>query len=224
MLPQTKEDRTYQRLKELIVQGELPRGTFLSQRMLATKCDANVVTVRAALRQLENDRLIENVPQWGVRIPEETEETVRDRYYLREVLEVAAVRRIVGRRDQIDPQELVARAEACDSLSSEPEGNYRIYAQRHYEFHQTLTSLSGSPLLAEAYSRLWMRSVMLWNAERGWHRGYDRSPRLHRDLVDVILTGSEEAAVTAMEEHIRNGMELELAVLRSAVPRNEEPT
>ena len=222
MQPQTKEDRTYQRLKELIVQGELPRGTFLSQRMLAGKCDANVVTVRAALRQLENDRLIENVPQWGVRIPEETEATVRDRYYLREVLEVAAVRRIVPRRDEIDAKELVVRAEACDALSGEPEGNYRIYAQRHYEFHQTLTNLSGSALLAEAYSRLWMRSVMLWNAERGWHRGYDRSPRLHRDLVTVILTGTEEAAAGAMEEHIRHGMQLELAVLRSASSNSKE--
>lgn len=222
MQPQTKEDRTYQRLKELIVQGELPRGTFLSQRMLAAKCDANVVTVRAALRQLENDRLIENVPQWGVRIPEETEETVRDRYYLREVLEVAAVRRIVRRRSEIDSEELVSRAEACDTLSTEPEGNYRIYAQRHYEFHQTLTNLSGSALLAEAYSRLWMRSVMLWNAERGWHRGYDRSPRLHRDLVDVIMTGSEEAAAAAMEEHIRHGMELELTAVRSGTSRQEE--
>ncbi|MFW5843559.1 MAG: GntR family transcriptional regulator, partial [Spirochaetota bacterium] len=126
--PQTKEDLAYHGLKELIVLGELPRGTFLSQRMLAAKCGVNVVTVRGALRQLENDGLIENVPQWGVRIPEETEEAVRDRYFLREILEVAAVRKIVGRRDEIDPAELTARAVACDTLSSEPGDDYKEYA------------------------------------------------------------------------------------------------
>lgn len=218
--PQTKEDLAYQGLKELIVLGELPRGTFLSQRMLAAKCGVNVVTVRGALRQLENDGLIENVPQWGVRIPEETEEAVRDRYFLREILEVAAVRRIVARRHEIDPAELTAKAAACDTLSTEPGDDYKKYAERHYAFHQALTNLSGSPRLAEAYARLWMRTVMLWNAERGWHRGYDRSPRLHQDLTRAILEENEETAVAAMVEHIRHGLELELAALKSRESKN----
>ncbi len=217
--PRTKEDLAYQSLKELIVLGELPRGTFLSQRMLAAKCGVNVVTVRGALRQLENDGLIENVPQWGVRIPEETEEAVRDRYYLREILEVAAVRKIVARRDEIDPAELIAKAAACDTLSTEPEDDYKEYAERHYAFHQALTNLSGSPRLAEAYARLWMRSLILWNAERGWHRGYDRNPRLHQDLTQAILEENEETAVTAMVEHIRHGLELELTAVRQAKSR-----
>jgi DNA-binding GntR family transcriptional regulator len=193
--------------------GELPRGEFLSQRMLAEKCAANVVTVRAALRQLENDRLIENVPQWGVRVPEETEETVRDRYFLREILEVGAVRRIVQRRQRINAERLIELARACDELSAQPGSDFQIYALRHYELHQALTDLSGSELLAQAYARLWMRSLMLWNAQRGWFRGYDRSPMLHQDLVQVILNAREAQAVEAMVEHIRHGMQLELDAL-----------
>jgi DNA-binding GntR family transcriptional regulator len=215
--PQTKEDQAYQRLKALIMVGELPRGEFLSQRMLAEKCGANVVTVRAALRQLENDRLIENVPQWGVRVPEETADTVRDRYFLREILELGAVRRIVHRREQIQPARLFERAHACDELSAQPGSDFQIYALRHYEFHQALTDLSGSQLLAQAYARLWMRSLMLWNAQRGWFRGYDRSPRLHQDLAQAILGEDEEDAVAAMVEHIRHGMQLELDALGEGI-------
>jgi hypothetical protein len=54
---------------------------------------------------------------------------------------------------------------------------------------------------------------MLWNAQRGWFRGYDRSPRLHQDLVQVILTAGERQAVAAMVEHIRHGMQLEIDAL-----------
>ena len=204
----------YVRLKGMILTGKLPEGRFLSQRMLARETGSTVITVRAALRQLENDRLIENVPQWGVRIPEETEETIGDRYFLRELLEVGAVTRIVERRDRIDSTELMERAAACDQLSAESGSDFQLYAQRHYELHQTLTDLSGSPLLAQAYARLWMRSLMLWNAQRGWLRGFDRSPTLHQELVTAIVTEDRGTAVAAMVEHIRHGLQLELDALR----------
>ena len=206
----TKEDQSYNCLKELILNGDLPHGKFLSQRMLAEKCKANIVTMRAALRQLENDGLIENVPQWGVRIPEETEEAIRDRYFLREILEIAAIRRIIERRNNIDVAELKKRAKECDELSSEPGENFKLFAERHYRFHQILTDMSGSIMLSQTYKRLWMRSLMLWNARRGWLRGFDRSPMLHQDLIQVILTESEKTAVDAIIEHIRHGLEIEL--------------
>ena len=123
--PRTKEDIAYGRLKELILVGALPRGEFLSQRMLAERVDAAVITVRAALRQLENDRLIESVPQWGVRIPLETEDSVADRYFLRELLEVGAVQRLVLRREDIEVDTLRSSARACDELSAESESDFQ---------------------------------------------------------------------------------------------------
>ena len=99
---ETKEDIAYGKLKHLILAGQLPRNEFLSQRMLAEKADSVVITVRAALRRLEKDGLVEGVPKWGFRIPQETEETVRDRYFVRELLEAAAARRIVGDHTEED--------------------------------------------------------------------------------------------------------------------------
>ena len=60
--PRTKEEIAYQKLKELILNSELPKDEFLSQRKLAGKMDSTITNVRGALRQLENDGLIENVP------------------------------------------------------------------------------------------------------------------------------------------------------------------
>ena len=61
--PKTKEQLAYESLRELIVRGELPLGEFLSQRMLTSKVDSTMVNVRPALRQLENDGLIESIPR-----------------------------------------------------------------------------------------------------------------------------------------------------------------
>jgi DNA-binding transcriptional MocR family regulator len=65
--PPTSEQQVTDRLRRHILAGELPVGEFLSQRKLAELAGTSVISVRGALRQLENEGLIENVPRAGVR-------------------------------------------------------------------------------------------------------------------------------------------------------------
>ena len=58
----TSEEITYDRLKALIIENKLPKGEFLSQRKLAESTGSTIVTLRSSLRLLENDGLLENVP------------------------------------------------------------------------------------------------------------------------------------------------------------------
>jgi len=210
----TQEDRVYDDLKTLILQGGLPQGEFLSQRMLASRVKSAVITVRGALRRLESDGLIESVPRWGVRIPPETEATVRDRYFLRAVLEVAAVRRIVADCPEALAQELRQRALDCDRVNTEAPEDEALFAERHLAFHLCIARLSGSPLLEQTLARLNLRSLMLLNAKRGWGRGKDRSPTHHQDLAEAILSEDECRAVAAIQEHILRGLQYEMEVIR----------
>ncbi len=214
----TQEDVAYRELKELILAGELTPGQFLSQRFLAERLGAAVITVRGALRRLENDGLIENVPQWGVRIPIETPETLADRYFLREILEEAAVRRCRERLTPAEREELLTLAKACDEASGETTQDLQNFAANHAAFHEFLTGHSGSPLLHETLGRLISRSFMLLNARRGWGRGRDRGNRHHQNLAEVLLGEKTADALKAIREHIRRGYEFECEVLRETPP------
>ena len=75
--PATNEQQAYEKLRSAILRGEFPHGQFLSQRDLAERAGAAITTVRAALRTLESEGFIENVPRWGVRIPSETASAVK---------------------------------------------------------------------------------------------------------------------------------------------------
>lgn len=209
MVPKTHEEVAYEKLKELILFGELPKDKFLSQRMLAQRVDSNITTVRTALRQLENDGLIENVPQWGVRIPIETEERLLDLYFFRELLEVGAVRRLVQRRNQIDNTKIIEKAKHCDALARKlPEAPG--FSQAHYDFHMELARQSGSPLLVQALNRIHFRGWLLRHDRRLLGR---RNLVNHTKLVSVILNSDEEAAVEAIRKHIFGGLQLELREL-----------
>ncbi len=214
--PRTKEEQAYEQLKALILSGDLPKGEFLSQRMLAQRADTNITTVRTALRQLESDGLLQNVPQWGVRIPAETEARLRDLYFMRELLEVGAVRRLVQNRDSVDVDGLMAMAKRCDELARKLPDNIVEFSQSHFDFHLELAKQSGSELLVQNLNRVHFRSWLLQHDLRLWRR---RNLVDHQKMMRVILSSTEDEAAEAIRRHINGGLQIELVELKKSLER-----
>ena len=211
MQPQTSEEIAYEKLRHIVIHGELPSNEFLSQRMLAERVGVAVVTVRGALRQLENDGLIENVPKWGVRIPIESEELLRDRYFMREVLEVVAVQRMIAQRNPDHAALLREKGEKCDDVAKDDPDNAELFAGLHFDFHHSLAEYSGSRLLVETLDRIHLRSLMSRNAKRVWGRGLTRFQ--HRQLAEDIFSKSDGEVEQLVKEHIRTGLKYELEAI-----------
>ena len=217
----TSEEITYDRLKALIIENKLPKGEFLSQRKLAESVGATIVTLRSSLRLLENDGLLENVPKWGVRIPIEDEDSIRERYYVRELLEVGAWELILDRNQASDRELLLEAAEACDGVRFTGSESYREFARVHGDFHMLIAKLCGNEMLAKMLTRLSFRSVMLYNAKYGWeqHQEY-LTERHHYNFVRTVFDSEREIALQAVREHVIRGRDMELAALEQ-VERGE---
>lgn len=215
---QTLEDKAYVKLRTKILHGELPMGEFLSQRMLSEQVGAAVVTVRSAMRRLEKDGLVESQPKWGFRIVSETEEQIRDRYFVRELLEVGAVECIVERRNPTDGERLLRLALRVDEvLPQGNDSNVGEFAKRHSALHMAMAECSGSHLLVETLERLNLRALMVYNATRAWARGSDRSPSYHQELIKAILSYDRDHAVEEIRQHVRRGLHHELEAIRENV-------
>jgi DNA-binding GntR family transcriptional regulator len=208
----TDEAIAYEQLRNLIIHGKLPINEFLSQRKLADQVGSAVGTVRTALRSLESEGLIENVPHWGVRIPEETESVLRDRYFMREVLEVAALRNILDQKNPQHKEILLAKANLCDVVEINEPDNLELFALHHYEFHRTIGELSNSKLLLDALDRIHLRTLILINARRGWALGRDRV--IHVKLTKDFYSRDWQYAKEIMRAHIRRGLKHELDFIR----------
>ena len=128
---------------------------------MAQRVGATIVTLRSALRLLGNDGLIENVPKWGVRIPEETCKSISERYYVRELLEVGAAEKLRAHHTEEMIAELSAMAKECDQMMPDAPDAWRGFAEKHFHLHLRIAELTGNGLLAETLSRLNFRSMML---------------------------------------------------------------
>ena len=211
----TSEEQAYDKLKNMILAGKFPVGEFLSQRMLAEKTGAVVITVRSCLRRLENEGLIENIPKWGVRIPKDTPEKVKDRYFMREVFEIAAVKRLRENFKEEYKNKLIIAAKRCDMMKKKSPDSYRQFAEAHNAFHVLIAELAGSELLLRFLQQMNLRSIMLFNAKRIWASKPTTEKQHHEKYVEIIFNAPWEKALEKVEDHIRAGLEDELNVLSS---------
>ena len=209
----TSEEKTYERLKQLILTGTLPKGEFLPQRGLAEKVGATIVTLRSALRLLGNDGLIENVPKWGVRIPVDTIKSVTDRYYVRELLEVGAAEKLLENPTEAMQCELIALAKECDRMAPDSPESYCGFAAKHARLHLRMAELSGNQLL-QTLTRLNFRSMMLSNARNAWMIQLDYLQNAHHEsFIRDLFSLPRAEALNTVHAHIRRGLRMELAVL-----------
>jgi DNA-binding GntR family transcriptional regulator len=215
-MPLTQEDTVFEALQKDIFAGEMPVGTFLSQRKLAAQFETSLITLRAALRRLENCGLIENVPRWGVRIPEDSPEQVRDRYFMREVLELGGLSRALPGMGEPQWGRLQALAAACDANGGRGDAAIRAFAGTHHALHRCLVECADSPLLLEQYDRLMARNLMLINARRGWATGRDRSNDHHQTLIRSLRALPLTEASAALRDHIRRGLEAEMQAMSTS--------
>ena len=220
----TSEEITYNRLKTLIIDNKLPQGEFLSQRKLAESVGTTIVTLRSSLRLLENDGLLENIPKWGVRIPVESEESIKERYYVRELLEVGAIDKMLDIHDLSIKSILEEKAAECDAVKLASSESFKDFAKKHTDLHLTIIRLSGNKLLYRELNRLNFRSMMLSNSKYGWalHRESFTDSH-HRDFIKKLFDNSRQEALEAAREHIREGCFLELTTLRKLNHNKRKP-
>jgi DNA-binding GntR family transcriptional regulator len=96
--PKSLTDLAHDRIRQLIVGGELPMGSELSEATLAAQLGISKTPVREALLRLRVDGLIDIQPQRGTFVFSLTPEQVEEICVFREVVEVTAVRLAMERR------------------------------------------------------------------------------------------------------------------------------
>src|SRR5215218_4148169 len=85
-------DQVYAALRAAIVNAELEPGRRLSENQLADLIGVSRTPVRDALARLRDERLVAIVPQLGTFVTYIDRDAVADAHFVREALEVGAIR------------------------------------------------------------------------------------------------------------------------------------
>lgn len=147
----TLREHIVEEIRMQIVDQELPPGTKIIEMELAKKFSTSRAPIREALRQLENEGLVEYVRNAGCSVKDITVKDAYEIYLLRSNYEIMAVRIVDGR----------IPAETLDNME-EILGKMKLLDVEHYsevfkldnEFHGELVHMAKLPRLYKAWEVL----------------------------------------------------------------------
>jgi len=191
--------QVYAALREAIVSVRFAPGRQLSENELGDWLGVSRTPVREALIRLQDDRLVEIVPQHGTFVTRISPSAVADAQFIREALECAAVRLAaenVTREDVAALKGIVAR-------QAEVRRDFDRFYVLDDEFHAALTELSGHgvawPLIQRADAHLnRVRRLSLPQP-----RYLQEMVAEHRLVLRAVERGDADAAEEALRHHLR---------------------
>ncbi len=199
-----------QHIVEGIVSGRWQPGERIVERRIAVELEVSQTPVREALRELEALRLIESVPNKGVRVRALTVSVLEETYPVRAGLEQIAAELAAGRlaRDVSALEPHVAALYAADRA-----GDGEAQVGHTVAFHRELVRAAGNGVLLHTWESLgievWTALSIRWLGTR--QQSYAEE---HQALLDAFTRGDPrigelvKAHVLNCAPHVPEGREV----------------
>ena len=211
----TTPDRVIEHIRSMIANGRLKPGERVNELDIAERLGISRGPVREAVRRLSASGLLIPEPNYGSRVMQLHEESVRHLYDIREALESLAARLAAS---AMNSAQRSALAEALDRHEAIMDGgaseSYPL-GDADWDFHLQILRGSGNKLVWRICGEE-LRDLLL--LVRGQHRTRPgrgrRALQEHRWIADALIAGSSDLAATLMAQHIRASRESLLASVR----------
>lgn len=200
--PPTLMAAVVERMREAIIRGDLPLGSPLREVELSKSLDVSRGTVREALRELEDEGLVEVFPHRGAFVTQLPPEKVREIYTLRALLEPYALR-LAMEQGAISAKDIASFEMLLGHLAEmERLGETYEVVRTDAQFHLTICGRSGHELLMEVLRNLQSKTMLLMLRVHTYGSDAQSEVDLHRSLVDAIRGGDPIQAEAVLRQHI----------------------
>ena len=197
-------------VRERILKGEYEIGEKIKENQIATELKVSRTPIREAFKLLENEGLIDYIPNRGCFAKGFTKQDVDDIYAVREALEELAVRWAVAR---ITEPELLALEEQVDLMKFyTKKKDKKKVLELNTSFHEVIYASARSRFLAQVlrsykeYIEKTRKSIFY---EQSYLEGILSE---HRAIFEAIKDRDEERVVEAISKHLEASQERAFAV------------
>ncbi|MCE2842229.1 MAG: GntR family transcriptional regulator [Novosphingobium sp.] len=196
-------DHAYTVIRGMILAGELPPGTQLSEEALALRCEVSRTPVRDALRRLESDLLIRRSESQRSFVADWSDDDIEDAFELRAMLEAQAARRAATRIAPAQVEALRHHNRLIGAAIAGERPDIPAFLDNNRAFHEIILTAAGSSRLASLLTRL-IEQPVVWRTAQNYDReNLQRSHHEHEELIAAFARGDAAWAASIMTGHIR---------------------
>ncbi|MEW6667964.1 MAG: GntR family transcriptional regulator [Thermodesulfobacteriota bacterium] len=210
------QDSVYEQLLQTILSGRILPGETVTLEGLAKLMNVSIMPVRVAFQKLQASGFVQMGKNRRIRIAELSPENLLEIHQIREMLEVHAAEKACKMRSEESLTRLQALYHRCVKAEDE-----EAYLQANREFHMTIYSEAGMPILLEVIESLWNRfspylHILLRNEQDFKAGDFNTS---HRGMLEAMQRKNSKAVRQWLIKDLKTAADLIKKRLESSTRR-----
>ena len=197
-----QKENAYQKIKGMIVNGELQMGQIISDKILSNELNLGLTPIRDALNLLKSEDLVISYPKKGTFVFELSSELFFDIFETRRIFETYGLRT----SHKLDRNKLIEKEEEIlEKMNvSINEKDYMSYAKLDSEFHECFILGTGNDVLIKLYKNLEPKIETIRNAINLNLSEFNtkESFNMHKKIIKCIKSENIEQSIELLDHHI----------------------
>ena len=197
-----QRENAYQKIKGMIVNGELQMGQIISDKILSNELNLGLTPIRDALNLLKSEDLVISYPKKGTFVFELSSELFFDIFETRRIFETYGLRT----SHKLDRNKLIEKEEEIlEKMNvSINEKDYISYAKLDSEFHECFILGTGNDVLIKLYKNLEPKIETIRNAINLNLSEFNtkESFNMHKKITKCIKSENIEQSIKLLDNHI----------------------
>jgi DNA-binding GntR family transcriptional regulator len=212
--PRTLDVEVTQRIRQMVLDGELTPGTRLLENQLAIDFGVSTGTIRTALHTLRHEGVLDYQPNKGARIASLDARDAWEIYTLRNTLEAMGSRLAAERMSESNIERLLQELDVMVQAAND--GNSKEALRSDRRFHRLIIAASGHRRLEQMYHIIEVQTSLFMILTKPFHVDVGEIVDMHRPLAEAIAAGDSARAEELAKEHNTRDGERLFALLRES--------
>jgi DNA-binding GntR family transcriptional regulator len=209
----TLHDTVVDRLRDLIVEGELMPGARVPERELTLRFGVSRTPLREALKVLASEGLVELLPNRGARVAEITARDVEEMFQVMGALEGLSGELACQR---VSDGEIAAiRALHYEMLAYHARGDLPAYFKANQAIHEAIMAAARNAILAATYQTLAGRIRRARYRANLSPERWDEAVGEHERILDALAKRDGTTLAWLLRLHLKNKCEAVKAAIQT---------
>jgi DNA-binding GntR family transcriptional regulator len=200
------------RLRQLIVEGEIPPGAKLNERELAERLRVSRTPLREAIKTLAAEGLVELLPNRGAVAAQLSAQDVADTFEVIAGLEAQSGELAAQRITEAELAEI--RALHYEMLAAYTRRDLSTYYRLNARIHERINAAARNPVLTHTYRNVNARLQALRFRSNFDDRKWQRAVQEHEAMVTLLAARDATGLRTLMLQHLAHKRDAVLELMR----------
>ena len=193
-------DKTYNEIKEMILQGELKAGERLGYKDMVARLKVSQTPIKEAFTRLEKEGFVFTIPHRGTMVNELSKKDILEMFEIRVALESLALTLAIPKIEQSDIEKLYKIN--TQFIEAANKKNMKKATEKDFQFHELIYKLSMNNRLHKLvnYSNVHLLSIAEMSNDFFGNSEYYYAD--HNKIIKAIENKDVNEATKMLHEHL----------------------